>query len=489
MHKSPRPQSMDRDPPAESVLPTMPFPYNRDWPLPDDSSSLMPLSYPELKLVSDADFFAAGNGPKCSLAGPLCGPAGCCPCRNLVNDPLSICCLPLPPCCPTHNLICCFLYNACCGVSRGVFTGLPDAVPCNPCCCFPCQCCSTRPAFQCGMPCDFLVCCLSPEERCMAIKFQTARIMTAAAHQSQYFFPSAPGYPPVDNLPAKKAPATRGYGVSEQETYRAFWDESRGGWVVPKHQLLCGLYSCERTLLCEDGAQAEGECHCLVPLCGEGPPLCAPRRPAEVRPAGPWGGSNPNQFAGWFEAFVDCATAVLPVNPICDCYYTNACCGATKNVRWVPASDAVGKADSKMVQASRGAKWGGIWVFPKRVAGKPWAFLGPPTPCGTLDPEGKPLPTNVPSDEEQLAAGVRVPSGNRVLVYIHGGAYAVGNAQMYMFLTGFLLAEQTGQVTCPSQRLHHARHRPLTRPPRPSVTGGLHARVSDGLVLLLSRAD
>ena len=129
----PKPQGMCREP----------FPWNSTWPSSDSSASLMPKHATELRLVTNEDFFAVGQGPWGGTA--RCGPAGPCPCRFLANDLGTLCCsAPMPICCCARNLMGCLAYNCCCGVSRGVFTGLPEAAPCNPCCCFPCQCCSRQ---------------------------------------------------------------------------------------------------------------------------------------------------------------------------------------------------------------------------------------------------------------------------------------------------------------------------------------------------------
>jgi len=434
----PKPQGMCREP----------FPWNSTWPSSDSSASLMPKHATELRLVTNEDFFAVGQGPCGGTA--RCGPAGPCPCRFLANDLGTLCCsAPKPICCCARNLMGCLAYNCCCGVSRGVFTGLPEAAPCNPCCCFPCQCCSRHPPLQCGCPCDLVVCCKNPNDRCAALLFLAQRTLTAAAQHGQKLYPTAPGYPPEPNYPEGKAPATVGRVVPEEEQYFGFWDERGGGWVVPARLLLCGRFDCLSKAPCCLGVVRS--CQWVVQLCGHGSAF-PDVKPGDTVDNLPWEGAQPNRFTTAFEALADLLNSVPLLFCCVSGYYS--CCVA-KNVRWLPANESAGQSDSQMVQAVLCAKWGGVWIFPKidPATGKP--FSAPPTPCGTLDACGNPLPTNVLSDGEQEQAirerkanGAErlVPTGNRVLVYLHGGAYASINEQAYIYITGLFLAEQTGQV-------------------------------------------
>ena len=82
-----------------------------------------------------------------------------------------------------------------------------------------------HPPLQCGCPCDLVVCCKNPNDRCAALLFLAQRTLTAAAQHGQKLYPTAPGYPPEPNYPEGKAPATVGRVVPEEEQYFGFWDE------------------------------------------------------------------------------------------------------------------------------------------------------------------------------------------------------------------------------------------------------------------------
>ncbi|CAE8633149.1 unnamed protein product [Polarella glacialis] len=133
----------------------------------------------------------------------------------------------------------------------------------------------------------------------------------------------------------------------------------------------------------------------------------------------PWKGAAPNRFAELAYSAADFGLK-LPCCKILQCYLRSG-----SRTAWQVASTAVGSESPGEVS---GNNFGGVWIYPRR--------------CGTL-----PTPHGSGYGNEALVDRPGNPQvGNRVILFIHGGAFLATGPQEYLWLVGFHLAEQSGNV-------------------------------------------
>ena len=124
--------------------------------------------------------------------------------------------------------------------------------------------------------------------------------------------------------------------------------------------------------------------------------------------------SYPNQFSFIFQQVVEIATSSNFIRKFLN-FYSETAIGKGKVARQFASGPS--HEDSKVL-------FGGMWLYPSQFSSLP-------------TPHGQPGPNPAPDEKS---------AGNRVLLYLHGGAFAVGGPFLYHEIVGQWLCAQTGQV-------------------------------------------
>uniref|UniRef100_A0A7S2MAN8 Alpha/beta hydrolase fold-3 domain-containing protein n=1 Tax=Haptolina brevifila TaxID=156173 RepID=A0A7S2MAN8_9EUKA len=129
------------------------------------------------------------------------------------------------------------------------------------------------------------------------------------------------------------------------------------------------------------------------------------------------------EFVRFLESLGDLLTSTCVLTPLCNGWMARTMAPTTT---MQPANGQVGQHDHQMDDAPN---FGGMWIYPS-------SFDALPTPPAATDAHGHPLPTNVHPGEV----------GSRVIYWAHGSAFAITQAEDFVWLFGQMLSEQTGQV-------------------------------------------